>query len=357
MKESPIWTVNDFVGRRLKRDLYNRLGAVILPAHTVLTRDHIEKIRKHGVVLSIGDVTGSEEDSGTEENRRQKEAEAAHKKSVEAVQRSTERMKEVFLAARSTRRISLLEIKNEIMPSVMTAAGNPNFFKLLSVLQEKDDYVYRHHVGVAVLATLMGKWMQMEQNDLLLLTMAALLHDIGMIQLPDAILYKKERLSERELEEYKKHTIYGYEILKNTVGLSHRIALVALQHHEREDGSGYPFALKQEKIDLFSSIVAVADEFHELTSDRYPYTGLPFYQVIEAMRSNAFGPLSLDITNLFLGNIMDALVGCEVILTDGRRGRVVLINRFDLYHPLVKAGSDFIDLSQHPGLHIASVSF
>ena len=94
-------------------------------------------------------------------------------------------------------------------------------------------------IGVSILSSLIGRWMNMEKNDLSLLTLAASLCDVGMLKLPSSIVNKTTRLEPHEIEIMKQHTTLGYEVLKKAE-VDERVALVALQHHEREDGSGYP---------------------------------------------------------------------------------------------------------------------
>src|SRR5699024_8481448 len=126
------------------------------------------------------------------------------------------------------------------------------------------------------------------------------------------------------------------EMIKNTVGTNHRQALVALQHHERMDGSGYPFSITKEKIDLFSRIVAVADVFHAMTSKRVYRNASPFYEVLIQLEKDSFGSLDPTITRLFVENIMNSLIGNSVLLTNGRKGTILMIPRNDPVHPLVK---------------------
>lgn len=97
------------------------------------------------------------------------------------------------------------------------------------------------------------------------------------MKIPLEILNKPGRLTDEEYAIMKKHTIWGYELIKETVGTTKRQALVALQHHERMDGSGYPFGLQRAQIDPFSRIVAGADVFHAMSSRRvyrHPSSGV-----------------------------------------------------------------------------------
>ena len=174
-----------------------------------------------------------------------------------------------------------------------------------------------------------------DHKDLLQLTAAALLHDVGKMLIPETITNKPGKLTSQEYAIMQKHTVYGYDILKDTVGITHRQALVALQHHERLDGSGYPTGIKEAHIDLFSRIVAVADVFHAMTSNRVYQDHSPFYQVLFQMEKDMFGELDPVVTMLFIEKTMNSLIGFPVLLTDGRSGTIRLVPKRIPTRPLI----------------------
>ncbi|WP_051620336.1 HD-GYP domain-containing protein [Paenibacillus sp. UNC451MF] len=220
---------------------------------------------------------------------------------------------------------------------------------------EEDTYTYHHHIGVGVLATLIGRWIGLEKTDLSLLTLAAVLHDVGKVKISEDLWLKPGKLTDEEFAEIKLHTIYGYELLKDTIGLSPRVAKVALLHHERSDGNGYPLGLKGTRLDSFSRIVAVADVFHAMSSKR-PYRDvLSFHEIVSRMRKGTFGQIDPHISAMFLDNMILSLIGRNVRLTDGQVGEVVYINPHDDIHPLVRIGESFVNLSEQQQLHIAEV--
>jgi HD-GYP domain-containing protein (c-di-GMP phosphodiesterase class II) len=231
----------------------------------------------------------------------------------------------------------------------------PDLLGLLLSLQSKDDYTYRHNVGVGLIAALIGKWLNLKENELTQLTIAATLHDIGKVKIPTDILNKPGKLTKDEFALMKKHTIFGYQMLTETIGINHRQALVALQHHERQDGSGYPFRVGATKIDLFSRIVAVADVFHAMTSNRAYRDASPFYMILKQIHDNAFGAFDAQIIHLFLNKMMQSLVGNEVLLTDGRTGSIIMINPLDPLRPLVRLETVFVDLSKESELFMEQV--
>jgi len=118
---------------------------------------------------------------------------------------------------------------------------------------------------------MLARELELEKTFVKDIELVAPLHDIGKIGIPDSILLKKGRLNEQEFETMKKHTIYGYEILRNrSVRILKFAAEIALTHHERWNGSGYPKGLKGEQIPISAQIVGVADSFDAMVSDR-PY--------------------------------------------------------------------------------------
>ncbi|MBO9605688.1 MAG: HD-GYP domain-containing protein [Paenibacillaceae bacterium] len=263
---------------------------------------------------------------------------------------------QVFLdETRLTHKLPITDVRQHVVSNILRITEQPDLYELFVSIQANDAYDSRHHVGVGIVASLIGRWIKLEERDLLQLATAATLHDIGKIRVPQHILNKRDRLSEQEFEVVKQHTVWGYELIRETVGTSHRQALVALQHHERLDGSGYPLGLQGDKIDLFSRIVAVADVFHAMMSTRVYKDRSPFYEVLREMRDNAFGSFDPQIAHLFYHRVMHSLLGNEVSLTDGRTGVIVLLNQQNPLHPLVRVEDDFVDLSRTSELQIEHV--
>jgi putative nucleotidyltransferase with HDIG domain len=326
----------DLIGLCLKRDIVSKYGLILIPEKTVIREEHVQKLLNHNINLS--EIESLQEIT-----------------SKQFISEATKQIKEVFQFVRTSDRIPLSDVRKDIIPSIQEASKNPNLFKLLSELQMNDDYTYRHTIGVGVIATLIGKWLKLSETDLTLLTIGATLHDIGKMKVPLEILNKPGKLTEEEYSIIKKHTIYGYELIKNTAGASHRISLIALQHHEREDGNGYPFGLKGDKLDLLSKIVGVADVFHAMSSKRVYHEATPFYQVMHEMQRDVFGKLDPRIIFVFVQKILGTLVGNQVILTDGRKGKIIMIQSDNPANPLVQVEDQIIDLSKFPEINLEQV--
>ncbi|BBH24512.1 hypothetical protein Back11_58570 [Paenibacillus baekrokdamisoli] len=336
--------MRQYLGKRLRNDVVNAFGVTVLPARTVLLEEHLIVLENHKIdsISVILDVVVEEKEQKSTTPRG-------------LVNQVVTQAKLLYDTIHESGTVPVNELQEQVIPAVQQVANHPNIFELFEAVKAQDDYTYQHNIGVGVISTLIGKWLELSDEDLTALTFAGTLHDVGKLKIPSEVLNKPGKLTEEEFDLVKKHAIYGYEILKNTEGISYRTALVALQHHEREDGGGYPLGLMSDKIDLFSKIVAIADIFHAMSSKRPYHDALPFYQVVRQMKEGYFGKLDPHIVSVFLENIMTKMVGQKVVLTDDRIGEIVFINPHEEEAPLIKVDEQFIDLSSHRTVQIKQI--
>ncbi|MCD9022069.1 HD-GYP domain-containing protein [Cohnella silvisoli] len=321
-----------YMGMRVNKNIYNDLGTLVIPNFTVLTQKDITLLAQQQIALFDDDV----------------EPVAI----MHLVDSAIKEVKDLFDKARNGDQIPFMAVRDKIIPMVIFMSNHPKLNQIFIHLEQRDEYVYRHSIGVAILSKLIGKARGLDEGELFELTTAGFLHDIGKAKIPLAILNKPGKLSDEEYEMVKEHTVYGYEIIRHSSGISERYAYVALQHHEREDGSGYPFGLKGSEVDIYSKIVAVADVFHAMVSKRVYKNPVPFYKVLKEMSDNVYGALDPAITLSFLKRIMDMLIGNRVVLSDGNEGKIVMVSAHDPVHPVVEVKGNYIDLSKEQELHL-----
>ncbi len=147
----------------------------------------------------------------------------------------------------------------------------------LTVVKNYDDFLYNHSVNTAILSLSLGVRIGLKSKELLKLGQAALLHDIGMINIPRSILQKESFLTEDEWKMIKTHPVSGVKITLNLMGLSEETApilLAILEHQKGYDGSGYPDFVKTNRISLFSRIIQIADFYDAVTTPRF-YNPIP----------------------------------------------------------------------------------
>lgn len=156
------------------------------------------------------------------------------------------------------------EIKDKILDDVQSVIQEVKFCSELKLLGNYHDC---HALNTAILAASMGYKLEYDEDIIEKLAQASLLHDIGLTKLPKELL-EKTSLSQQDNKLFQKHTQMGYKILKYEMGMPEDICLVALEHHENNDGSGYPFKLSGEQISKLTRVVGLCSFFDDLTSNK-----------------------------------------------------------------------------------------
>jgi response regulator RpfG family c-di-GMP phosphodiesterase len=153
---------------------------------------------------------------------------------------------------------------------------------LAHALETRDAETHGHSERVVTFSLRLGRELQLDEKQMRALEFGSLLHDIGKIGVPDAILRKPAKLTEEEWVKMREHPLHGQSILRGIEFLEGAARVVA-QHHEKWDGSGYPLGLRGEEIDLNARIFAVADAFDAMTSDRVYRAGKPYEAAAEEL--------------------------------------------------------------------------
>lgn len=153
---------------------------------------------------------------------------------------------------------------------------------LVSALDAKDSYTSGHSSRVANIAVMIAEKLEYDPEGIKRIRMAGILHDIGKIGVDDAVLQKPGQLTEEEFEQIKQHPVLGYDILKE-IKLFRKILPAVRHHHEAWDGSGYPDGLSGDGIPRDAQVLAVADAFDAMTSDRPYRTSIPVERVIDTL--------------------------------------------------------------------------
>ena len=233
--------------------------------------------------------------------------------------------------------------------------GTIHIFEILYNMRQFDDSTYAHSINVALICNVLATWMDLSTDDIFLATQCGLLHDIGKLKIPEHIIKKPGRLTDEEFNIIKTHPIAGYDILTE-YHLNPHILNAAMMHHERCDGTGYPLGLKWDKIDRFARIVSIADVYDAMTSSRVYRGGLCPFKVISILEREGFQKYDTEVIMTFVKNVLDGYILNLVRLSDGRIGEIIMINRSALSRPLIKCGTEYVDLSlEPPELYIDSI--
>ncbi len=284
-------------GMVLARPFYGNKFEILLMEGMTLNRHHIQRINE----LGYAGVYISDEISKDVVTRDiiSQELRLATIKAAKDLMQTAE--VDTGTAGRSKASAKVTKEKQQqiIMPLIRAIIGSSRRMVDLIDLKPYDGYSYYHAANVVVLSLLLGVEMGITGNQLYELGMAALLHDVGNVFIPKAILNKPDKLTPDEYDIIKSHSEIGFEYLKEHFDISIDACIGALQHHENYDGTGYPNRLKKNKISIYGRIIAITDVYDALTSRR------PFRQPM--MPPAAMAYMQQKSGNMFDPEIVDAL--------------------------------------------------
>ncbi len=233
----------------------------------------------------------------------------------------------------------------------------------LSNMNAIDNYLLSHSVNVCVLSLITGIYYGLTQKKLMQLGIGALIHDIGKMLIPQDIYHKPEKLTDEEYEIVKNHTVYGHKIMRDNLNLENDTANIALWHHERVDGLGYPHGLNKYDIPIFAKIVGIADVFDAITSDRIYCKRIDYYQGVSYLIDYADIQFDIEIVKKFIIMIGYYPIGLFIQLNTGDIGQVMTKNKLC---PVVRITQDSngerlsnyyeIDLYKNPSISIVDIN-
>lgn len=232
---------------------------------------------------------------------------------------------------------------------------NTNVFYALIHLKDRYPYLHSHPVDVACISYIIGKWINLSSSELLNLVHSGLLHDIGKAKIRDSLLNKKTKLTDEEMEIMRSHPVVGYQLLDNPEFHEQDILDGVLSHHERYDGSGYPYGLTGTNISLYGRIIAIADIFDAMTTNKSYRNKVSPFKAIEEIYYCGFGALDPYICQVFMNNIAYYYCGCFVVLSNEQIGKIIYINPEEKTKPLIRCNDEFHNMSVERDLQILDV--
>lgn len=210
----------------------------------------------------------------------------------------------------------------------------------LADISVKDEATLSHSVSTMVHSVLCGKRMGFKKEEIRELAEGALFHDFGKLLIDTAILQKKGKLTDEEFENIKEHPVLGYDVLCKYSDISNNAKIIALQHHERLDGSGYPKGIKSEDITTYSKIVAISDVYDALTAERCYRKSMSNKEAYEIIISDVGSKFDKEIFEMFMMNVAVYPNGTVVNLTNGMHGIVKKQVKNHPLRPLVRVVDD-----------------
>lgn len=335
----------------------------------ILTRWDFETVLSNGKIqVGVSGVGFSPDNLELKQNIEQEKLSEIQKKQDKIIEKLEQQYKE-FLESISKlhetvkRGVNInTRIVSDLAKQIVNFV-NANQKKVLLIpctrFADEHDYLTIHELRTAIFAIVIGNYLRLPSYRLIELTMSALVHEIGMARIPSEVYNSIEPLSSKEKQALLTHPIISYNIV-NASSFSLPICLACLEHHERENGAGYPRRLSSNRISLYGKILAVACSYEAATSSR-PYRDAksPTISIMEIIK-NENKQYDTSILKALLYSISFFPIGVHVILSDGRLAQVVDVNPDDPRFPIVqiidevsKAGSPIIIGTDKNGVYIS----
>ena len=337
-------------GMLLARTIVNSDMVVVLSEDTLLTKAHITRL----TFLNIPVVYIKDE---YELNQNYQTVTAIFNRGnafIKEYESVVQEARSIFAEAGKSGQIPLESTETMVQDKLAPLSKNSGVIDYVYDLNHRASDIYNHSLRVSILAGVIAKWMHFDHAKISDIILAGFLHDIGKTKFPQRLLDKNvNTLQGADYEAYIQHTVDGHHILNNVPGLSEGVKLAAMQHHERMDGSGFPFNCNGADIHEYARIIMIADLYDNITTEREGYIKQTPFAAIAQLTRNMFTSLDPTVCVPVLTHIKDAFLGSRVMLNNGEKGTIAAYPNDFAAHPIISISNDeILNLNEHPELMI-----
>jgi hypothetical protein len=317
-------------GMRFTKDVFIDGKNLLVPANIAIKQKDLDQLGKWGIkeVETEGNIISTEEPSSGSSGDA-----SASVLTLPAVQENQERYRlytdmveklDALFQQISGDEEPVLKPLEQIVNAVLTSIRSSTNDMIGFVLGgEVSGYgLSKSSVNCALLSSVIGFNMKMPNHKLYNLVLGALLHDTGMLMVPESIVKKTGNLSEEEAQKIKAHPVYSYRIITKDLKLPDEVGTVALQHHERWDGEGYPRRLAGTQIELLARVVSVADAFEAMVSKKPYRNSMIGYTAMKNLLSDNSRRFDPEILHVFIKSMGIYPIGSVVLLNNAAIARV-----------------------------------
>ncbi len=246
--------------------------------------------------------------------------------------------KQIFNDAYNGQEIDLAPIKKITDKTIDAIFNNPDALACVINIRIKDEYLLEHSVSVSILMAIFARYLKLDKNIIQQLSIGAFLHDVGKIMIPDEILNKPGKLTKDEFAIMKTHVNHSIEIIAKTPNISEISLEVAALHHEKLNGTGYPYQIEKNEISQYGRMITICDIFDALTADRVykeGYTHIKAFNILLKLTQD--GHLDAELVNKFIKCIGVYPVGSLVELDSNKLAIVEGRNQDNPVNPKVRS--------------------
>lgn len=334
-------------GMVLYEDVYTPANTILFKANTVLTQDNIQTLYEY----NFDELTLSEPDeiNMTRYKHLHLHPDFQHFNDIYTVSiDSFHKIMRTLDTGLDLNILKLLSLRNDIISAVKNEEQLLDY--LYNMMPDENEITYNHCFNCGLLCYVFGKWIGMNDEDLDNLTVSGFMFDIGKTKISDELIWKPDKLTPEEYIQMQHHIHLGYELVKSRK-LPPHVVSVMIMHHERCDGSGYPARLKENRIDPFALIAAIADTYEAMTHPRAQRVALTPFQAIRVFEEQGFDKYGASIAPI-LTRIAGMYVNRRVCVTGNLEGRITQIHEDALSRPTIYTNNVFYDLRTKQGAEI-----
>ncbi len=322
-------------GSKYSKPVYIDDESILVPENVEIREKDIQRLLKWGVeevrtegVLMDGSAPSSDDSF---------EGKGVTSSELKAYRRAIASMDSFFNDCRKGVSLSSSDLEDVIHNFYPLILDKPESAMVLTTLkQDAVDNLSCAAVNCMIYSTVLGIKIKIPGHRLINIAYASLIHDIGMTQIPQNIIRKKGKLNPEELDKVKTHTVYAYRLALKALGLAEEVGRIAMSHHERWDGKGYPRGLDGNKIPVGARILSVADAFVAMSKDRPDRDSLTGYTAIRQILNDNSRRFDPAILKIFIQNIGIYPRGSIVILNNNAIGKIVEIHSAAPLRPVLQ---------------------
>jgi len=342
-------------GMVIKSDVYNKAGVILVPEGTPVTAEVFELLTKHfidDVIIDYVAETSSISAMSEERKRiRQKRLQDFVKTYHIAEETLSQNLRDVVTKDKDLDIPTLLHLLHSV---INKAEEDLNLLDMLHSMQKDSNTLYSHSINVALYAQLLARWVKLDPEEVELVSLAGLLHDIGHMKYPEdeKIPFTLHDGMERRCHE--QHPTLGYRLLQGK-NVDYRIKQAVLTHHERFDESGFPLGVSFVNINQITRILSIADSYATLITEEKGHPALSPFEAMKQLQETDYKKYDYNFLTTFIEHVSQNYIQHEVLLTDGRVGIILMINKTNLTKPLVQIGNLFVDLAKQKDISILKI--
>lgn len=349
-------------GMRLGKKIYDEQGLTLLGERVELTQLLIQRLAKRGIDFVYIDDPRTQDVTIPDMI-----SDGTRLKAISEIRTSFRKLMDHSLKRQANIYAQLGQNFRKLIDLIIDdLSAHKDAMIMLTNISVMDDYLFQHSLNVCIYTTMLGMAHGYSREELATISLGAMLHDIGKTQIPIELLRKKGALTQEEFTLMKKHTEYGFQLLKDEANIPLIVAHCAFQHHERMDGSGYPRGLNGKDIHDYARWIGLVDSYDAMTTHRVYRKAMLPHQAMEVLYTGTETLYEKEKIELFRDKVAIYPLGVSVTLNTGEAGTVVGLNHLFPQRPIVRLlyneqGEELkapveVDLSQKLSLMIVDVN-